>query len=115
VPSASTAAGNAHPAPPRCRLGTAVTFARHHHNHEPGQLPIRNTDVPKLLLTFDSSPTLMIGPELADWCAANIANLEIEACAPAGHLAPEDRPKAIATVIAAWLDRRWLRSPEEPA
>ncbi|MDF2709481.1 MAG: haloalkane dehalogenase [Nonomuraea muscovyensis] len=66
-------------------------------------------DVPKLLLTFDSSPTLLIGDEQAAWCAANIAALDIEHCGPAGHHAPEDRPEAIATAISAWLDRHGLR------
>lgn len=62
-------------------------------------------DVPKLLLTFDSSPTLLIGPETAAWCAANIAALEVEHCGPAGHHAPEDRPEAIAAAIGAWAGR----------
>ena len=61
-------------------------------------------DVPKLLLTFDSSPTLMIGPELTAWCAANMASLEIKACGPAGHLAPEDQPDAIAAAVTEWAD-----------
>jgi haloalkane dehalogenase len=60
------------------------------------------SDVPKLLLTFGSSPTLLIGPELTAWCEANIANLEVKACGPAGHMAPEDQPEAIATAIADW-------------
>ncbi|MFF1379265.1 haloalkane dehalogenase [Streptomyces sp. NPDC058308] len=38
---------------------------------------------PKLLLTFDSSPTLLIGKEIAEWCAANIAALETRHCGPA--------------------------------
>ena len=42
--------------------------------------------VPKLLLTFDASSTLMIGAEMADWCATDIANLEIEHCGAAAHL-----------------------------
>jgi haloalkane dehalogenase len=63
---------------------------------------LATSDVPKLLLTFDSSPTLLIGPELTAWCAANIANLEIRPCGPAGHLAPEDQPEAIATAVADW-------------
>jgi haloalkane dehalogenase len=62
-------------------------------------------DVPKLLLTFDSSPTLLIGKEMADWCAANVAALEIEHCGPAGHHAPEDQPEAIARAISAWARR----------
>ncbi|MEZ0071709.1 haloalkane dehalogenase [Planotetraspora sp. GP83] len=65
-------------------------------------------DVPKLLLTFDSSPTLLIGKEMADWCAETIAGLEIEHCGPAGHHAPEDRPEAIATAINAWAKRHGL-------
>ncbi|GII03715.1 haloalkane dehalogenase [Planobispora takensis] len=66
-------------------------------------------DVPKLLLTFDSAPTLLIGEEMAAWCAANIAALEIEHCGPAGHHAPEDRPEEIAAAITAWIERRKLR------
>ncbi|MFI7041495.1 haloalkane dehalogenase [Microbispora rosea] len=65
-------------------------------------------DVPKLLLTFDGSPTLLIGPEMAAWCAANIAGLEVEHCGPAGHHAPEDRPEAIAAAIDAWTERHGL-------
>jgi len=61
--------------------------------------------VPKLLLTFEGSPTLMIGPELTTWCEENIANLEIVPCGPAGHLALEDQPEAIGDAIAAWSDR----------
>lgn len=65
--------------------------------------------VPKLLLTFDSSPTLMIGPDLAAWCAANIASLETVPCGPAAHLAPEDQPEAIAAAIVGWAERHGLR------
>ncbi|WP_214409252.1 haloalkane dehalogenase [Sphaerisporangium fuscum] len=65
-------------------------------------------DVPKLLLTFDSSPTLLIGEETAAWCAANVARLEIEHCGPAGHHAAEDRPETIATAITAWAGRHRL-------
>lgn len=69
-------------------------------------------DVPKLLLTFDSSPTLLIREELAGWCAANIAALQIEHCGPAGHHAPEDRPEAIAAAITTWAKQHELDSPE---
>ncbi|MFJ4841076.1 haloalkane dehalogenase [Streptomyces sp. NPDC088746] len=65
-------------------------------------------EVPKLLLTFDSSPTLLIGEEMTDWCAANIAALEIRRCGPAGHHAPEDQPQAIADAIGAWARRHTL-------
>jgi haloalkane dehalogenase len=65
--------------------------------------------IPKLLLTFDSSPTLGITPELAAWCKDNIAALQIEHCGSAGHHATEDQPEAIAAAIAAWLDQQNLR------
>jgi haloalkane dehalogenase len=68
-----------------------------------------SANVPKLLLTFDGSPTLLIGAAMAAWCAANIASLELQPCGAAGHLAPEDQPSAIANAIAAWLDRHHLR------
>jgi haloalkane dehalogenase len=66
-------------------------------------------DVPKLLLTFDGSPTLIIDAKMAAWCEANITGLEIEHCGAAGHLAPEDQPEAIAAAVAAWMDRHGLR------
>jgi len=34
--------------------------------------------VPKLLLTFDPGPGRMITAPLIDWCAANIAGLEVD-------------------------------------
>jgi haloalkane dehalogenase len=68
-----------------------------------------SADVPKLLLTFEGSPTLLIGPELEKWCAANIASLDIVHAGEAGHHAAEDRPKEIATEISAWIDRHHLR------
>jgi haloalkane dehalogenase len=70
-----------------------------------------SSEVPKLLLTFDGSPTLGIGPETAAWCAANIASLESEYCGPAGHLAPEDQPGAITAAVTAWAARHGLTKP----
>lgn len=67
-------------------------------------------DVPKLLLTFDSSPSLMIDERMAAWCAENIAALKIEHCGPAGHHAPEDQPEAIAAAISAWADKLGFRA-----
>jgi haloalkane dehalogenase len=67
-----------------------------------------SADVPKLLLTFEGSPTLQ-GPETAAWCAENIAGIEIVACGEAGHHAAEDRPAEIGAAIAAWTGRRGLR------
>jgi haloalkane dehalogenase len=68
-----------------------------------------STQVPKLLMTFEGSPTLMITKELAAWCTANIAALEIVACGEAGHHAPEDQPEAIAAAVSAWADHHRLR------
>ncbi|MEV7611531.1 haloalkane dehalogenase [Streptomyces sp. NPDC089799] len=65
-------------------------------------------DVPKLLLTFDGSPALMIGPELTAWCEENIAALETEYCGRAAHLAPEDRGEEIAAAVNAWVVRQRL-------
>jgi haloalkane dehalogenase len=74
----------------------------------------RSDDVPKLLLTFDTSPTLMIGTEMTAWCSTNISNLEIAHCGAAGHLAPEDQPEAIAAAITMWANRHHLRSAAAP-
>jgi haloalkane dehalogenase len=69
----------------------------------------KSTDVPKLLITFEGSPTLLIGDRLARWCAEHIAALDVVAGGEAGHHAQEDRPKEIAAEIAAWADRHGLR------
>ncbi|SFW75953.1 haloalkane dehalogenase [Amycolatopsis australiensis] len=68
-----------------------------------------STGTPKLLLTFEGSPTLLIGDEVTRWCRENIAALDVVACGEAGHHAHEDRPKEIAAEIGAWLDRHGLR------
>jgi haloalkane dehalogenase len=65
--------------------------------------------VPKLLLTFEGSPTLLIDKEMADWCATHIASLESVSCGQAAHHAPEDRPEEIAAAVSAWADRHRLR------
>ncbi|MFI6097204.1 haloalkane dehalogenase [Lentzea sp. NPDC051213] len=66
------------------------------------------SEVPKLLMTFENSPTLLIGPEMQAWCEENIAALEVLAGGEAGHHAQEDRPKEIAAAIAAWASRHSL-------
>jgi haloalkane dehalogenase len=68
----------------------------------------KSADVPKLLLTFEGSPTLLINPETAAWCEENIASLEIVPCGDAGHHAAEDRSAEIGDAIAAWAGRRLL-------
>jgi haloalkane dehalogenase len=67
-------------------------------------------DVPKLLVAFAPSSHIMMGTDLVEWCRSNIAGLEVENGGRAYHLAPEDRPEAIATAIAGWSDRHGLRS-----
>ena len=64
--------------------------------------------VPKLMMTFEGSPTLLTAAT-ADWCASHIAALEITHCGKAGHHSPEDRPAEIAAAISAWADRHSLR------
>jgi haloalkane dehalogenase len=68
-----------------------------------------STDVPKLLITFEGSPSLLIDERMTHWCATHIASLEIVSCGQAGHHAPEDRPHEIAAAAAAWMDRHGLR------
>jgi haloalkane dehalogenase len=67
--------------------------------------------VPKLLMTFEGAGSLAIGDALAQWCRDHIAALEVVACGPAGHHAPEDRPAEIAAAVSAWADRHGLRAP----
>lgn len=65
----------------------------------------QSPDVPKLLLTFDSSPTLLVTAETADWAKQHIVSLDVEHLGAAGHHAPEDRPEDIGRAIAGWLER----------
>ena len=69
--------------------------------------------LPKLLLSFDGSPTLMIDRAMVDWCRARMAGLETQHCGAAGHLAPEDQPEAIAGALAAWARRHSLHTRAE--
>ena len=63
----------------------------------------RSADVPKLLLTFETQATLLIGEATVAWSREHIAALEVENCGPAGHHAAEDQPDAIGGAIARWL------------
>ncbi|MBS1677639.1 MAG: haloalkane dehalogenase [Actinobacteria bacterium] len=65
-------------------------------------------EVPKLLLTFEGAP--WSGDEVVEWSERNVAGLEVVACGPAGHHAPEDQPEAIAAAISEWADRHQLRN-----
>ncbi|MFI6293283.1 haloalkane dehalogenase [Nonomuraea sp. NPDC050790] len=71
---------------------------------------LRTSDeVPKLLITFDGSPTLLITPEVASWSQASVAGLEIAYGGAAGHHAAEDQPERIAAAISTWADHNRLR------
>lgn len=67
-----------------------------------------STGVPKLLMTFDGSPSLLTDSQMTEWCREHIAALEVVACGQAGHHAPEDRPEEIATALSQWFDRHGL-------
>jgi haloalkane dehalogenase len=69
----------------------------------------QSPQVPKLMMTFEGSPTLMITPAVAGWCQRHFAALETVHCGTAGHHAPEDRPAEIAAAVSAWADRHRLR------
>jgi haloalkane dehalogenase len=66
-------------------------------------------DVPKLLCTFDESPTMMLTPAELAWCEKNITGLETSPCGAAGHQVLEDQPAAVAAAISGWADRHHLR------
>lgn len=68
-----------------------------------------SVDVPKLLLTFEGSPTLLIGEDYKNWCLANLAALDVVHVGEAGHHAAEDRPIEIGTELSTWIDKRDLR------
>jgi haloalkane dehalogenase len=71
-------------------------------------------EVPKLLLTFDGSPTLLINEDVAAWCASNVAGLRSVRLGPAGHHAAEDQPREIAAAIRGWAGDHRL-SDQPPA
>ncbi|MFF3467675.1 haloalkane dehalogenase [Streptomyces sp. NPDC002619] len=72
-----------------------------------------STDVPKLLLTFESGPGTMMGPEIIDWCAAHVSSLETVSHGLAGHHTPEDQPEAITASLVTWLAKHRLLSDGE--
>ena len=68
-----------------------------------------STDVPKLLITFEPGFDTMMSPAMYDWCAANMAALDIAHHELlAGHHTPEDQPEAIAASITTWSDMHQL-------
>ncbi|MEU7896287.1 hypothetical protein AB0B45_25960 [Nonomuraea sp. NPDC049152] len=69
-----------------------------------------SVEVPKLLLAFAPGPGTMMHQDMIDWCAANMASLEIRQYELiAGHHTPEDHPQLIADAIATWADAHTLR------
>ncbi|MDF2697916.1 MAG: haloalkane dehalogenase [Labilithrix sp.] len=69
---------------------------------------LSNSQVPKLLLTFDGTG-LSNAPAAVDWARSAFPALEVVALGPAGHHAPEDAPSEIAGAVTSWLDRHELR------
>jgi haloalkane dehalogenase len=60
------------------------------------------SDVPKLLL--HAEPGMLVGPDLVDWCQANLARLTVvDVGGPAGHFLPEDRPAEVAAALIEWV------------
>ena len=89
------------PFPTRDSRGPILAWARQMPlGGEPAELVARieaydawladSPDVPKLLMTFEGSPTRLIGPPLAAWCAADMAALESVHCGAAGAGRPPD-------------------------
>jgi haloalkane dehalogenase len=68
-----------------------------------------SSDVPKLLLAFEGSPTLLLDEPAVAWARETISALEVEHLGAAGHHATEDRPVEIGRAVGAWLDRHSLR------
>lgn len=70
------------------------------------------TNVPKLLLAFDSPPGLQPSPTgsktTIDWARQHVSQLEVETLGVAGHHAPEDRASEIGQAVDAWLKRHQL-------
>ncbi|MFE7406692.1 haloalkane dehalogenase [Isoptericola sp. NPDC057559] len=65
--------------------------------------------VPKLLLTFEGSPTLLIDERAVAWAREHMAALDVEHLGAAGHHATEDRPGEIGRALGGWMDRHALR------
>jgi len=68
-----------------------------------------SADIPKLLLTFENSATLLIDERATAWAREHMAAVEVEHLGSAGHHAAEDRPTEIGRAVGTWLDRHALR------
>jgi haloalkane dehalogenase len=64
-------------------------------------------EVPKLLMTVEPGAG-MGSPEVVAWAVKTFAGVETESVGPGRHHAPEDRPDAIGSAVARWLDRHGL-------
>ena len=64
---------------------------------------LRESDVPKLLLTFD--PGILIQAPMVEWCRNNIRSLEIRHIGPGSHFVQEDHPEAIGDAVKDWRRR----------
>ena len=66
------------------------------------------SDVPKLLLTFD--PGILIQGAILDWCKHHIRALEVQHIGPGSHFVQEDHPAEIGDAIQTWR-RKILEKP----
>jgi len=64
---------------------------------------LRESDVPKLLLTFD--PGILIQALMVEWCRNDICSLEIRHIGPGSHFVQEDHPEAIGDAVKDWRVR----------
>ncbi|MEV5648275.1 haloalkane dehalogenase [Nocardia sp. NPDC052254] len=69
-----------------------------------------SADVPKLVLAVDNGVG-MGGQAAIEWARRTFAAAEVAGIGPAGHHAPEDRPDAIGSAIAEWVNRHGLAAP----
>lgn len=62
---------------------------------------LRESDVPKLLLTFE--PGFLLTPAILEWARTNVRNLEIRPAGAGIHFVQEDQPRAIADAVRGFL------------
>jgi haloalkane dehalogenase len=64
---------------------------------------LQETEIPKLL--FHATPGAIMPPEMVQWCAANLKNLETVDLGSGIHFLQEDHPHEIGQGLADWLSR----------
>jgi len=64
---------------------------------------LRESDTPKLLLTFD--PGFLLTAPILAWARENIRNLDVQAAGAGVHFVQEEQPEAIAEAVRSWPAR----------